>query len=198
MSWNISPWVYPVWDCLGFLDLDEYFLSHIREVFDYNCLDYFLTYFLFHIFFWCGYSLNVGLLNIVAGLRLSSFVFILFLFFFFFKIDKVYSGRRHNSLECGHLRRQEKHQDLGLSVFIGVGNLLWLALVISSTLFQFIYPFFCLSYSVIDSFQSIFNFSFYDCYIWLTSVLLDELNIWWETAKTVIRGKFTAIQSYYM
>ena len=31
----VSPWVYPVWDSLGFLDLGGYFLPHFREVFDY-------------------------------------------------------------------------------------------------------------------------------------------------------------------
>ena len=25
MSWGVSPWVYPVWDSLGFLDLGDYF-----------------------------------------------------------------------------------------------------------------------------------------------------------------------------
>ena len=31
MSWGVSPWVYPVWDSLGFLDLGDYFLPHFRE-----------------------------------------------------------------------------------------------------------------------------------------------------------------------
>ena len=30
MSWGVSPWVYPVWDSLGFLDLGDYFLSHFK------------------------------------------------------------------------------------------------------------------------------------------------------------------------
>ena len=30
MSWGVSPWVYPVWDSLGFLDLGDYFLPHFR------------------------------------------------------------------------------------------------------------------------------------------------------------------------
>ena len=32
MSWGVSPWVYPVLDSLGFLDLGDYFLPHFREV----------------------------------------------------------------------------------------------------------------------------------------------------------------------
>ena len=39
MSWGISPWVYPVWNSLGFLDLGGYFLPHFREVF--RCLAFF-------------------------------------------------------------------------------------------------------------------------------------------------------------
>ena len=42
MSWGVSPWVYPVWDSLGFLDLSDYFLPHFREVFKYYLLKYFL------------------------------------------------------------------------------------------------------------------------------------------------------------
>src|SRR5574337_94030 len=29
---GVSPWAYPVWDSLGFLDLGDYFLPHFREV----------------------------------------------------------------------------------------------------------------------------------------------------------------------
>ena len=31
MSWGVSPWAYPVWDSLCFLDLADYFLPHFRE-----------------------------------------------------------------------------------------------------------------------------------------------------------------------
>ena len=46
MSWGVLPWVYPVWDSLGFLDLGDYFLTHFREVFSYYLLEYFLIAFL--------------------------------------------------------------------------------------------------------------------------------------------------------
>jgi len=46
VSGCISLSVYPVWDSLGFLDLGGYFLSHVREVFYYNLLNYFLMLFL--------------------------------------------------------------------------------------------------------------------------------------------------------
>ena len=32
MSWGVSPWVYPVWDSLGFLDLGDYFLPHLKQL----------------------------------------------------------------------------------------------------------------------------------------------------------------------
>ena len=63
MSWGVSPWVYPVWDSLGFLDLGGYFLSHFTEVCNYY-LKYFLMAFLF-FFFWDSYDSNVGVFNIV-------------------------------------------------------------------------------------------------------------------------------------
>ena len=44
---GVLPWVYPVWDSLGFLDLCNYFLPHFREVFNYFLLKYFLMAFLF-------------------------------------------------------------------------------------------------------------------------------------------------------
>ena len=31
MSWGVSPWAYPVWDSLCFLDLADYFFPHFRE-----------------------------------------------------------------------------------------------------------------------------------------------------------------------
>ena len=81
MSWGVSPWVYPVWDSLGFLDLGGYFLPHFREVFNYYLLKYFLMAFLF-VFFWDSYDLNVGSFNIV--LEVSEVVLISFNSFFFF------------------------------------------------------------------------------------------------------------------
>ena len=57
---GVSPWVYPVWDSLGFLDLSDYFLPHLRDVFNYYLLKYFLMVFLFVFFFWDSYDSNVG------------------------------------------------------------------------------------------------------------------------------------------
>ena len=84
MSWGVSPWVYPVWDSLGFLDLGGYFLPHFREVFNYY-LKYFLMVFLF-VFFWDSYGTPMiqmlGCLTLSQrSLRLSSFLLIHFSFF---------------------------------------------------------------------------------------------------------------------
>ena len=51
MSWCVSPWVHPVWDSLCLLDLINYFLSHVGEIFNYNLFKNFLIPFLF--FFSC-------------------------------------------------------------------------------------------------------------------------------------------------
>ena len=65
MFWHVPPWVYAVWGSLHFLDLGDYFFSHVREVFSYNLFKYFLNPFLFLLFFWDTYSLNVGAFNVV-------------------------------------------------------------------------------------------------------------------------------------
>ena len=62
---GVSPWVYPVWDSLGFLDLGDNFLPHFREVFNYYLLKDFLMIFLSVFFFWDAYDLNVRAFNIV-------------------------------------------------------------------------------------------------------------------------------------
>ena len=82
MSWGISPWVYPVWNSLGYSDLGGYFLPHFREVFSYYLLEYFLMAFLFFFFFWDSYDWNVGAFHIVPEVR--EVVLISFDSFFFF------------------------------------------------------------------------------------------------------------------
>ena len=91
--------------------LIDYFLSHIREVFNYNLFKYCLSPLFIFFFFWDPYNSNVGAFNVVPEVSetvlnsLHSFFFILF---------------------CG----SEFHHSF----------------------FQVTYLFFCLSYSVIDSF----------------------------------------------
>jgi len=88
VSWGVSPWVYPVWDSLGFLDLGNYSLPHFGEVFNYYLLKYFLMVFLFVFFFWDSYDSNVGAFNIV--LEVSEIVLISFNLFFFFPLWFIY------------------------------------------------------------------------------------------------------------
>ena len=82
MSWDVSPWAYPVWDSLCFLDLGDYFLLHFREVFNYYLLKYFLMVFLFVFFFWDSYDSNVGVF--ITVLEVSEIVLISFNSFFLF------------------------------------------------------------------------------------------------------------------
>ena len=80
MSWGVSPWVYPVWDSLGLLDLCNYFLPHFREVFSYYLLKYFPMLFLLVFFFWDCYDSNVVMFDIVP--EVSEVVLISFNSFF--------------------------------------------------------------------------------------------------------------------
>ena len=80
VSRRVSPWVYPAWDSLCFLHLGGYFLSHVREVFDYNLFKYFLGSFLSSL---SGTPIMQMLLRLMLSqrsLRLSSFLFIFSLF----------------------------------------------------------------------------------------------------------------------
>jgi len=73
---------YPVWCSLHFLDLIDYFPSHIKEVFNYSIFKYFLKTFLFLLFFWDTYNLNVGVFNVVPEVSeivlISFYSFILY------------------------------------------------------------------------------------------------------------------------
>ena len=76
MSWCVSPWVYPVCDSLCLLDLTEYFLFHVREIFHYNLFKIFLIHFPFLFYFWDPYNSNVvafDIVPLVSETILSSF-----------------------------------------------------------------------------------------------------------------------------
>ena len=114
MSWGVSPWVDPVWDSLGFLDLGDYFLPHFKEVFNYYLLRYIFS---------CSFFLSSSgtpmirmlwhLTLFQRSLRFSSFLLV----FFFPPLCFIYF---HHSI------------------------------------FHFICPIFCLSYSTVGSLQSVF------------------------------------------
>ena len=82
MSWGVSPWVYPVWDALDFLDLGHYFLPHFREFFNHYLLKYFL------IVLFLSDSSGTPMIRMLGrftlsqrSLRLPSFLLILLFFF---------------------------------------------------------------------------------------------------------------------
>ena len=83
MSWLVSPWLYPMWDTFCFLDLINYFISHVKEVFSYNLFKNFLRPFLYLFCFWDPYNSNVGAFCIVPEVSetISSVLFILFTLF---------------------------------------------------------------------------------------------------------------------
>ena len=49
---------------LSFLDLVDYFLSHVREVFSYHLFRYFLRSFFSLFSFWDPYNVNVCMFNV--------------------------------------------------------------------------------------------------------------------------------------
>ena len=65
VSWCISPWIYPAWTPLCFLDLVDYFLSHVGEVFSSYLFKYFLGS-LFTLFsFWDHNNVNPDAFDVV-------------------------------------------------------------------------------------------------------------------------------------
>ena len=64
MSRCVSPRIYPAWGSLCSLDLADYFLSHVREVFSYYLFKYFLRSFLSLFSFWGPYNANVYAFNV--------------------------------------------------------------------------------------------------------------------------------------
>ena len=72
----------PVWDSLYLLDLIDYFLFHVGEIFNYNLFKIFLIPFIFLFIFLDHYNSNVGMLILSQkSLRLSSVLFTLFTLF---------------------------------------------------------------------------------------------------------------------
>ena len=68
---------------LCFLDLIDYFLSHVGEVFNYNFFKNVLRAFLFFFFLWDPYNSNTGVFNIAPKVsEASTILFIPFPLFF--------------------------------------------------------------------------------------------------------------------
>src|SRR5574337_1260552 len=88
MSWSVSPWVYPLWDSLCLLDLIDYFLFHVGEIFNYNLFKNFLITLSFFFFFWDSYSSNVGVFDIVP--EVSETIFSSFHSFYFILLFRSY------------------------------------------------------------------------------------------------------------
>ena len=63
VSWCVPPWVYPSWDSLCFLDLVDYFLSHI--FLDLSAIISSNIFWSPLSSFWDPYNANVGAFNVV-------------------------------------------------------------------------------------------------------------------------------------
>ena len=68
------PWVYPAWDSLCFLDLVDYFLSRVRDIFSYYFLKYFIRSFLSLFSFWDPCNANIDVFNVVPEVSEAVFI----------------------------------------------------------------------------------------------------------------------------
>ena len=78
--------------CMGLfclLDLIDYFLFHVGEIFNYNLFKNFRIPFLFLVFSWDPYNLNVGVFDIVP--EVSETILSLFILFTLFCSSEVIS-----------------------------------------------------------------------------------------------------------
>ena len=82
VSWVVFPWVSFAWDSLCFLDLVDYFLSHVREVFNYYLSP---NIFSGPFSFPSGTSMQIFVHFMLShrSVLLASFLFILFSVFCF-------------------------------------------------------------------------------------------------------------------
>ena len=71
VSLCVPPQVYPAWDSLRFLDLVNYYLAHVWEVFSYYFFKYFLRSFLSVLSFWDPYNVNVGVFNVLVNRKIT-------------------------------------------------------------------------------------------------------------------------------
>ena len=73
---------------LCLLDLIDYFIFHVGEIFNYNLFRKFLIRFLFLFFFWDPYNSNVGAFDIVE--EVSETIFRSFYSFYFILLFRRY------------------------------------------------------------------------------------------------------------
>ena len=73
---------------LCLLDLIDYFIFHVGEIFNYNLFKNFLIHFLFLFFFWDPYNSNVGAFDIFP--EVSETIFGSFYSFYFILLFRRY------------------------------------------------------------------------------------------------------------
>ena len=97
MSQCIPCWVYFIWYSF-FLDLSEWFLSHVREIFGYYLLEYFFCPLLSLFSFWHPYNTDVGAFHVVP--EFSEMLFVFNLFSLFCSASVVSTNLSSTSLIC--------------------------------------------------------------------------------------------------
>ena len=81
MSQCVPPWAHPAWDSLCFLDLVDYFFSHVREVYSYFSGIFSGLFSLSSLSVIPIMQILVCLMLFQRSFRLASFIFILFSIF---------------------------------------------------------------------------------------------------------------------
>ena len=155
MSWHVSPWVYPIWDSLGLLDLIDHFLFLIGEILNYNLFKNFLILFIFPFFFWDHYNSNVGAFDIILKVSLfhigeifnyNLFKNFLIPFNFLFFFWDPYT------LNVGSFDIASEVSETILSYFHYFYIILLFRSYFHHFIFQLTDSFFCFRYSAIDYF----------------------------------------------
>ena len=100
MSWDSPPWVYFLWRSLHFVDLSEWFLFHVREVFSCYLFEYFFCPFLFLFSFWHPYNTDVGAFNIVPEFSDTLLISFQSLFSLLFHTSVIPTRLSSTSLLC--------------------------------------------------------------------------------------------------
>ena len=89
--------VFILYETLCFLDLVQYFLSHVGELFDYNLFKKIFSSFLVLFFLWDPYNSYVGSFNIVQELSEASLNY-----YFFFSCSSAFISTTLSSCSLTH------------------------------------------------------------------------------------------------
>ena len=128
VPWCVSPWVYSVQDSLCLLDLIDYLVFHVGEIFNYNLFKNFRMPFLFLFFFWDPLIQMLGAFDIVPEVYetivscFHSFYFILlfrsYFHHFIFHLTNSFFCFRYSAIDSFQSIFNFSHCGVCLCMFI--------------------------------------------------------------------------------